>query len=450
MPSGSNITDIEFTNGRVKNTAASQRIFESRPRDRNGSLVSMNRSTAPLAPSISSKASTRGPDMRHAQRNHGRYSSLHRSRVRSKRRREASKRRREASFVHRAQEHSQATVHQYRSNTANFRRFRDSRTLPSAVRSPPAMHSRRAQLNPDINQEEPSDRFQYPSSSHPSRHAPMAPAPAAEVPMLHDPPQSQTSNQQPYSISTMQIPHVYSVSPRENYAPSSDGEQPRPTHTSEPRKRYIGYNNNNSFIFRPLRTLDNPSTVAGSRVGVVVPSSAVPPLVTDSTGNSASASNNRPTGKRTPPPRHPAPLLSNPDNVLTDARGINGAKGQPPCSEGSESDISMEYECHPPAMDVDMDDNTMEVQNSGDSEDEGPSVDSSPRVSIHREESPPVTRLPETVRVPLYKVASNMPIPLPKAPFTRGRRLLISSDSTKPIAWVSMPGDMHFIDGASR
>ena len=217
-----------------------------------------------------------------------------------------------------------------------------------------------------------------------------------------------------------------------------------------PQSRAEGnYNNNNPFTLLSLRILDNPSTVVGSRLDVVVPSTAVPSLVKDSTDNNSKRSKGGPMGERTQPPRHPAPLRSTPD-VLTDAHGMGGEKGQSPYSEGSGSDVSMEYECHAPATDIDMDDNTTEVQDSDDSEDEESSVGSSPRVSVHREESPPVTRSSETVRVPLYKVARDMPMPLPKAPFARARRLLIPSDSNEPIAWASMPGDMHFIDGSSR
>lgn len=154
--------------------------------------------------------------------------------------------------------------------------------------------------------------------------------------------------------------------------------------------------------------------------------------------------------KEAQPPRHPASLVPTPNNVFTGVHGASGAKGQPPYSEGNESDVSMEYECRPTAMDLEMDHNTMRVQNSSNSEDEEPPVDPSPRVSVQREESPPVTRPSKTLRVPLYNIAENMPIPLPHAPFARGRRLLIPSDSTKSIAWVSMRGDMQFIDGTSR
>lgn len=335
----------------------------------------MNRSTAPLPPSMSSTASTRGAVERNARRNRGRYDSFasHRAGYRP---RVPSKRTPRASFVHRSPEYSRAAMHRYGSNNGNLSRLRDSQTLPSEARRPLAMQSQRAPLNPDINQEEPPNRFQYLSSSHSLGHASIAPAPAAKDPMLHAVPQGQTSNHRPYSSPTI-------------------------------------------------------------------------PLVKESTGNSASASKNSPMGERTQPPRHPAPLESTHD-VLTDAHGTGGAKGQSPSCEGSESDVSMEYEFHAPAKDIDMDDNTTEVQNSDDSEDEESSVGSSPRVSVHREESPPVTRSSEKLRFPLYKVARNMPMPLPKAPFARARRLLIPSDSSEPIAWASMPGDMHFIDGSSR
>lgn len=115
----------------------------------------------------------------------------------------------------------------------------------------------------------------------------------------------------------------------------------------------------------------------------------------------------------------------------------------------------MEYELHTPAVDTDMDHDTMEgvqAHNSSDSEDEDeePRVESPPRVFIPREQSPPAARPSRTLGVPLYKVANNMPLALPKSSCARGRRLLIPSDSSKPIAWVSMSGDMEFIDGTSR
>ncbi len=442
VPRGSDITDIEVANVRVNNTAASQRFSDSRPNRQNGNLVSMNRSTAPLPPSMSSKTSTIEAAERNAQRTRGRYNSFD-SRMARSRSRVHSKRPPKTSFVHRSPENAQASAHRYGSNTASLRN-----SQPSAARRPFAMQSQRAPLTTDINQEEPSDKFQYPSSSHSLGRASIAPAPAAGAAMRRAVPQGQTSNQHPHSFPTIQSPRVYSVPSRENDASyrtkgSSVDKRPRSTHPPEPSRRYIDDNDSDSSILRPLRTPDTPSTVVGSRLGVVVPSSAVPPLVKDSTGKSSSASKDSPMGKQNRPPKHPASLISAAGDILTDTHGMGGAKGHPPHSEGSESDISMEYECHAPATDIDM-------ENSGDSEDDGSSFGSSSRVSVHREESPPVTRSSEKLRVPRYKVARNMPIPLPKAPFARARRLLVPSDSTKPIAWVSMPGDMHFIDGTLR
>jgi len=418
----------------------------------------MNRSSAPSPPSIFSKASTRGPDDRNAQRNRPQSSSFD-SHMVANNPQVHSNRPPNASFLHRAQKYAQAAVHRVRwpypvKDTRESRRrhrWRALQTLPSAVRRPHTTQSGRTQRNPDITQEEPSDESQNVSSSHSSSRPSMSAAPAVKVPMLHKVHQAQTSNQQPGYISAIQKSRVYGVSSGENDASyRTDGdEQPRSTHTSRLRRRCIVYSDSDFSILRPLRTMDNPSTVVGSRVGVGVPSSRVPGLVNDSTGGSSSANKNSPMGTRTRPTRDPASPIPTP-NLLTDVHGRNGAKSQTPYSEGSESDVSMEYECHAPVIDVDMDHDTTDVQNSGGSGDEESSVGSSSRVSVYREESPPVIRPPETLRVPLFKVASNMPIPLPKAPFARGRRLLIPSKSTKPVAWVSMRGDMQFIDGISQ
>jgi hypothetical protein len=422
----------------------------------------MNRSPAPLPPSFTSKASTREPDDRNTQGNQ-RRSNLFAPHVTTYDPQVHSNRPPRASFLLRAQNYAERAMRRaHQSNLVEHtrrkkRRHRGSapRTHPSAVRRPPTIQSRRAQLNPDIAQEKPLNLFQFLSSSHSSSHAPMSTGPAAKFPMLHEVPHRQISNQQPDSVvSTTQKSRVYSASSRESGASYrtedvSGDEQPRSMHTPQLSRRYTDHNDNDYSIFRPLRTMNNPSTVVRSRVGGAVTSSGLPGLVSDSTGRSSSSNQSSPMGTRTQPTRGLASPIPNPD-VLTDARGRNGAKGQPSYSDGNESDVSMEYECHAPAIDVDMDHDTAEVQNSGDSEDEESPVGSSPRVSIHREESPPVIRPPETLRVPRYKVASNMPIPLPKASFTRGRRLLVPSNSAKPIAWLSMPGDMQFIDGTSQ
>ena len=456
MPRGSGVTDIEVMDIRVNKTTPSQRFPQSRSRSQSGNFRSMNRSSAPLPPRISSKASTREPDDRNTQRNRL-QSHLFAPHMVAYNPQVHPSRPPKTSFLHRAQIYAQPAVHQERWShpvgaTRKGRRrsrWRPSQTLPPAVRPPPTVQPRRIQLNPEMTRGRPSDRFQYLPSSHSWSHASMSAAPAMKVPMLHEVRQGQITNQQPYSVSKPQNPGVYRVSSRESGASYRPEDLSGDKNTSELSRRYTDYNDNDSSIPRPLRTLDNPSTVVGSRVELVVPSPGVPALVQDRTENSSGANENSHMGKRTQLPRHPASLTSTPD-ILTDAHGRNGAKGQPPYREGNESDVSMEYECHAPAMDVDMDHDTTEVQNSGSSEDEESSVGPSSQVSVHREESPPVTRPPEIHRVPLYKVASNMPIPLPKARFARGRRLLIPSNPTEPIAWVSMPGDMQFIDGTSQ
>lgn len=201
----------------------------------------MNRPTAGLPPNMSSKASTRVAAERNAQRNHGRHNSFasHRAGYRT---RVPSERTPKASFVHRSPKYPQAAVHRYRSNTGNLSRLRDSRTLPSEARRPLAMQSQRAPLNPDMNQEGPPNRFQYSSSSHALGHASIAPAPAAKIQMRHAVPQGQTSNNQPYSFTTIQGRRVYRVPSRENDASyrtedTSIDERPRFTHPSEPSRR---------------------------------------------------------------------------------------------------------------------------------------------------------------------------------------------------------------------
>ena len=469
IPRGSDAPDIVVTDVRVNDAAASQRFPESRSRSQNDNSFSMNRSAAPSPPSIFVKASTRGPDDRNAQRNRPQSSSFDSNMVANNPQVHSS-RPPIASFLHRAQKYAQAAMHRVRSPSPvddtrkgkRRHRWRALQTLPAAVRRPHTTRSgraqrnpdRRAQRNPDITQEEPSDRFKNVSSSHSSSRPSMSAAPAVKVPMFHKVHQAQTSNQQPDYISATQKSCVYGVSSGEDDASyrtedSSGDEQPRSTHTSRLRRRYIVYSDSDSSILRPLRTMDNPSTVVGSRAGVGFPSSRVPELVNDSTDSNSSANKKSPMGTQTQPTRDPASPIPTP-NLLTDAHGRNGAKSQTLYSEGSESDVSMEYECHAPVIDIDMDHDTTDVQNSGDSGDEESSVGSSSRVSVHREESPLVIHPPGTLRVPLFKVASNMPIPLPKTPCARGRRLLIPSKSTKPIAWVSMRGDMQFIDGISQ
>lgn len=456
MPRGSGVTDIEVMDVRVNKTAPSQRFPQSRSGSQSGNFRSMNRWSAPLPPRFSSKASTREPDDRNTQRNR-RQSNLFAPHMVASNPPLHPSLPPKPSFLPCAQRYVRPAAHRARwshpvdaTRKGKWRRRRwPSQTLPSAVRRPRTVQPQRFQLNPEMTQGKPSDKFQYLPSSHPWSHASMSAAPAVKVPMLHEVRQGQTSNQQPYSVSKAQNSRVYRVPSRES-GPSYRPEDPSgDKNTSEPSRRYTDYNDKDYPILRPLRTLDNPSTVAGSRVELVFPGSGVPALVQDSTGNSSGANNNSPMGRRTQLPRQPASLTPTPD-ILPDAHGRNGAKDQSPHIEGNDSDVSMEYECHAPAMDVDMDHDTTEVQNSGDSEDEEPSVGPSSPVSVHREESLPVTRPPETHRVPLYKVASNMPIPLPKARFSRGRRLLIPSNPTKPIAWVSMPGDMQFIDGTSQ
>ena len=258
-------------------------------------------------------------------------------------------------------------------------------------------------------------------------------------------------NRHPYSDLTIQKSRVSSL-----IEDSSGAEHLQPTHIPQPNIRNLEDRNRNSSILRSLRTLDDSNTVVEPR-GVVVSSrtppfpSVVPALVEDRTGTRPSVISDWTMGKGAQSLRHPTPTL---DIVLTD-------DGRTSHSEGSEYDCSMEYKFYTPVAGTDMDHDTMEgmqVQNSSDSEDEDedededeePRVDSSPRVSIPCEQSLPAARPSRTLGVPLYKVANNMPLLLPKAPFSRGRRLLIPSDSSKPIAWVSMPGDMQFIDGTSR
>ena len=69
---------------------------------------------------------------------------------------------------------------------------------------------------------------------------------------------------------------------------------------------------------------------------------------------------------------------------------------------------------------------------------------------------PRSSQRPNTARPPTkpvlpklqYRLMEHMPIILPKSPYTitRARRLLLPSDDSQPIAWVSLRGDTHWVD----
>ena len=76
MPRGNDITNMEVTDVRVNNAAASKRFLESRPTSPNGNELSMKRSTTSLPPSVPFKALRREPDEHNAQENHGQPGSF--------------------------------------------------------------------------------------------------------------------------------------------------------------------------------------------------------------------------------------------------------------------------------------------------------------------------------------------------------------------------------------
>lgn len=66
----------------------------------------------------------------------------------------------------------------------------------------------------------------------------------------------------------------------------------------------------------------------------------------------------------------------------------------------------------------------------------------------------PNTEKPRTafMRTTQYHLNEDMPVVLPRVPYTiaRARRLLLPFGESRPIAWVSMIGDTHWVDPEGR